>query len=160
MQVTKDSVVYFHYTLSGDDGKKFESSHDSNPMTFIHGHGNILPALESEFEGKEEGDQFQVTLSPEQAYGVRNEESKQRIPIKHLANKKNLRAGMAAKVNTEKGMRDVTIVKVGKFNVDVDTNHPLAGLTLTFDVSIESIREAEAEELSHGHVHGVGGHQH
>jgi FKBP-type peptidyl-prolyl cis-trans isomerase SlyD len=160
MQITKDSVVYFHYTLSGEGDKQFESSHDSNPITFIQGHGNILPALESEFEGKKEGDQFQVTLSPEQAYGVRNEESKQRIPIKHLANKKNLRVGMAAKVNTEKGMRDVTIVKVGKFNVDVDTNHPLAGLTLTFDVSIESVRVAEAEELSHGHVHGVGGHQH
>jgi len=160
MQIKKDSVVYFHYTLNGEDGKVFESSHDSHPMTYLHGHGNILPALEAEFEDKKEGDQFQVTLSPEQAYGVRNEESKQRIPIKHLANKKNLRPGMAVKVNTEKGMRDVTIVKVGKFNVDVDTNHPLAGLTLTFDVNIETVRVAEAEELTHGHVHGVGGHHH
>ncbi len=160
MQIQKESVVYFHYTLSDENGKAFESSKDSHPMTYLHGHGNILPALEEEFTGKKEGDHFQVTLAPEKAYGERNEESKQRIPIKHLANKKNLRPGMAVKVNTEKGMRDVTIVKVGKFNVDVDTNHPLAGLTLTFDVTIETVREAEAEELSHGHVHGEGGHQH
>ncbi len=160
MQIQKDSVVYFHYTLNDQEGKVFESSKDSHPMTYLHGHGNILPALEAEFTDKKEGDQFQVTLSPEKAYGERNEESRQRIPIKHLADKKNLRVGMAAKVNTEKGMRDVTIVKVGKFNVDVDTNHPLAGHTLTFDVSIETVREAEAEELTHGHVHGVGGHHH
>ncbi len=160
MQIKKDSVVYFHYTLNQQDGKMVESSHDSNPMTYLHGHGNILPALESEFTDKKEGDQFQVTLEPKDAYGERNEESKQRIPIKHLTTKKNLRPGMSAKVNTEKGTRDVTIIKVGKFNVDVDTNHPLAGLTLTFDVNIETVRVAEAEELTHGHVHGVGGHHH
>ncbi len=160
MQIQKDSVVYFHYTLNDTEGKVVESSKDSHPMTYLHGHGNILPALEAEFTDKKEGDQFQVTLPPEKAYGLRNEESMQRIPIKHLAEKKNLRVGMSAKVNTEKGMRDVTIIKVGKFNVDVDTNHPLAGLTLTFDISIETVREAEAEELTHGHVHGVGGHHH
>ena len=160
MQIQKDSVVYFHYTLNGEDGKVFETSNNSHPMTFLYGHGNILPALEAEFTDKKEGDQFQVTLPPEKAYGLRNEESMQRIPIKHLANKKNLRVGMSAKVNTEKGMRDVTIIKVGKFNVDVDTNHPLAGLTLTFDISIETVRAAEEEELTHGHVHGEGGHQH
>jgi len=129
-------------------------------MTFLFGHNNILPALETEFDGKKEGDQFQVTLPPEKAYGLRNEESIQRIPIKHLATKGKLQKGMAVKVNTDKGMRDVTVVKVGRFNVDVDTNHPLAGLTLTFDISIEEVRDAEAEELAHGHVHGVGGHHH
>ena len=160
MNIEKDSVVYFHYTLTGEDGTAYESSAGSHPMTFLHGHNNILPALETEFEGKKEGDQFQVTLPPEKAYGVRNEESTQRIPIKHLATKGKVKKGMHVKVNTEKGMRDVTIIKVGRFNVDVDTNHPLAGKTLTFDISIEEVREAEAEELSHGHVHGIGGHHH
>lgn len=160
MSIEKDSVVYFHYTLSGEDGKAFETSTNGHPMTFLFGHGNILPALEAEFTGKNEGDQFQVTLTPEQAYGERNEAGVQRIPIKHLATKGKLQKGQAVKVNTDKGMRDVTIVKVGKFNVDVDTNHPLAGLTITFDVSVEQVRPAEAEELAHGHVHGVGGHHH
>lgn len=160
MSIEKDSVVYFHYTLSGEDGKAFETSTNGHPMTFLFGHGNILPALEAEFAGKNEGDQFQVTLTPEQAYGERNEAGVQRIPIKHLATKGKLQKGQAVKVNTDKGMRDVTIVKVGKFNVDVDTNHPLAGLTITFDVNVEQVRAAEEEELAHGHVHGVGGHHH
>lgn len=160
MNIEKNKVVYFHYTLTGEDGKAFETSTNSHPMTFLFGHGNILPALEAEFEGKKQGDQFQVTLTPEQAYGHRSEEGMQRIPIKHLATKGKLQKGQAVKVNTDKGMRDVTIVKVGKFNVDVDTNHPLAGLTITFDVSVEEVREALPEELSHGHVHGVGGHHH
>ena len=160
MSIEKDSVVYFHYTLAGEDGKAFETSTNGHPMTFLFGHGNILPALEAEFAGKNEGDQFQVTLTPEQAYGERNEAGVQRIPIKHQATKGKLQQGQADKVNTDKGMRDVTIVKVGKFNVDVDTNHPLAGLTITFDVSVEQVRPAEAEELAHGHVHGVGGHHH
>jgi len=160
MSIEKDKVVYFHYTLTGEDGKAFETSTNSHPMTFLFGHGNILPALEKEFEGKNEGDQFQVTLPPEQAYGERKEGSQQRIPIKHLATKGKLQKGQMVKVNTDQGMRDVTIVKVGKFNVDVDTNHPLAGLTVTFDVSVEQVRDAEPEELSHGHVHGVGGHHH
>ena len=160
MNIEKDKVVYFHYTLTSAEGGLVETSKDSHPMTFLYGHGNVLPALETEFEGKTTGDQFSVTLPPEKAYGLRNEEATQRIPIKHLATKTKLKKGMAVKVNTEKGMRDVTIIKVGRFNVDVDTNHPLAGLTLTFDVSIEEVRDAEAEELSHGHVHGVGGHHH
>lgn len=160
MSIEKNQVVYFHYTLTGEDGKAFETSTNSHPMTFLFGHNNILPALEAEFADKNEGDQFQVTLTPEQAYGQRNEAGVQRIPIKHLATKGKLQKGQAVKVNTDNGMRDVTIVKVGKFNVDVDTNHPLAGLTITFDISIETVREAEAEELAHGHVHGEGGHHH
>ena len=160
MQIEKDKVVYFHYTLTGEKGEAFETSNGGQPMTYLHGHGNIMPALEAELEGKQEGDNFQVTLPPEKAYGLRNENATQRIPIKHLMQKTKLRAGMAVKVNTENGPRDVVITKVGKFNVDVDTNHPLAGMTLTFDIALEEIREAEAEELAHGHVHGPGGHHH
>lgn len=160
MIIEKDKVVYFHYTLTGENGDAFETSTNGHPMTYLHGHNNILPALEKAFEGKQAGEQFQATLSPAEAYGERKEGSVQRIPIKHLATKGKLQPGMAVKVNTDQGMRDVVVVKVGRFNVDVDTNHPLAGKTITFDISIEEVREAEAEELSHGHVHGVGGHQH
>lgn len=160
MQIEKDAIVYFHYTLSGAEGNVFETSTHSHPMAYLHGQGNILPALEAEMEGKKAGDHFQVTLTPEQAYGERNESSTQRIPIKHLNVKGKLVKGMPVKVNTEQGSRDVTIIKVGKFNVDVDTNHPLAGFTLTFDITIENVRAATEEELSHGHVHGEGGHHH
>jgi len=51
-------------------------------------------------------------------------------------------------------------VKVGKFNADVDTNHPLAGRTLSFDIEVLEVRAASEEEIAHGHAHGAGGHHH
>jgi len=71
-----------------------------------------------------------------------------------------LRPGQAVKINTAEGARDARILKVGKFNVDIDLNHPLAGLSLTFDIRVVDVREASEEEIAHGHVHGAGGHHH
>lgn len=110
--------------------------------------------------GREAGEELSVTLSPEQAYGHREEGRQQRVPIKHLVTKGRLRPGMAVKVNTGDGPVDARILKVGKFNVDLDLNHPLAGLSLTFDIRISEVREATAEEIAHRHVHGTGGHHH
>ena len=134
----------------------------SQPMACLIGYHNILASLEEEFIGKEPGDAFNVELSPEQAYGPIIADSVQRIPIKHLMNvdKRKLKNGMAVKVNTENGPRDVRIIKLGKFNADVDTNHPLAGKTLAFAIKIVSVRDATAEEIAHRHVHGDGGHHH
>lgn len=160
MNIAKDCVVAFHYRLSEEGGAELETSRDGDSSLYLHGHKNILPALEAVFEGKTSGDTFSVTLTPEQAYGFRHEGSTQRIPIKHLAGKIKPRPGMVVSVSTEQGLRQVTVIKVGKFNVDVDTNHPLAGKTLTFDIEITDVREASAEEKAHGHAHGVGGHQH
>lgn len=167
MAIENNQVVHFHYTLSEVGGDVIEVSDDPNeenaaPMACLMGYGNILAALEEEILGKDVGAQFSVELSPEKAYGEVIEDSIQRIPIKHLLieGKKKLRAGMAVKVKTEKGARDVKIAKVGKFNVDVDTNHPLAGKHLLFDIKITEVREASEEELAHRHVHGDGGHQH
>ncbi len=153
--ISKNKVVAFHYVLTDEDGEKIEDSGDE-PMVYLHGgYRNLLPALETALEGKEKGEQLAVTLPPEQAYGLRVEESTQRIPIKHLLTReKRLRPGMAVKVNTKDGPRDVVIIKVGKFNVDVDTNHPLAGKEVTFNIEIHDIREAVPEELTHGHAHG------
>jgi FKBP-type peptidyl-prolyl cis-trans isomerase SlyD len=101
-----------------------------------------------------------VTLDPKDAYGIPLESSEQRISKKHLTTKGKLQVGMVVDINTTEGLRQATIVKVGKFNVDVDTNHPFAGKTLTFEVEIADVRDATGEELAHGHVHGAGGHQH
>lgn len=160
MQIERDTVVCFHYRLSEVGGEHLEASETAEPMTYLHGHGNILPALEHAMLGKQAGDTFQVTLEPGEAYGPRRANAEQRIPIKHLLFKGKLRPGMTVKINTEKGPRDVRVVKVGKFNVDVDTNHPLAGMSLSFDIDIVDVREATAEEIAHRHVHGAGGHQH
>ena len=85
------------------------------------------------------------------------------MPIKHLqfpAPVKKILPGMPAAVETEQGRRSVVIVKAGKFNADVDFNHPLAGKTLYYEIQVVDIRDATAEEVAHGHVHGVGGHHH
>jgi FKBP-type peptidyl-prolyl cis-trans isomerase SlyD len=160
MKIEKDCVVNFHYKLSEVGGESIEDSDTNEPMAYLHGHGNIISGLETALEGRAEGESLTVELPPEQAYGARKEDAKQRIPIKHIANKGKLRVGQVVSVNTDQGMRQVQILKIGKFNVDVDTNHPLAGIALQFDINIQEVRKATEEELSHGHAHGPGGHHH
>lgn len=160
MEIGQDKVVSFHYTLSIVGGEQLESSEKTEPMTYLHGHGNILKALEYAMGGKRAGDTFQATLAPAEAYGSRHEGAEQRVPIKHLMYSGKLRPGMTVKINTDNGPRDVRVIKVGKFNVDVDTNHPLAGLSLSFDIEIVDVRDATTEEIAHRHVHGEGGHHH
>ncbi len=159
MTISKDSVVQFHYTLS-EGGETLETTKDGDPMAYLHGHNNIIPGLEAAMVGKAEGDSFSVTVEPTQGYGERKDGATQRIPLKHLQGAKKWRPGMMAWVQTDQGQRQVTIIKVGKFNADCDLNHPLAGKTLTFDVEIVGVRPATEEEKSHGHAHGVGGHHH
>jgi len=161
--IKADSVVTFHYRVSDADGALLEESYGGDPLAYLHGHNGMLPALESALEGKSVGDEFEVTLDPEQAYGQRREDSVQRISPKHVvpaSRKSKYTPGMLIQVNTAEGPRDVIVVKAGLKTLDVDTNHPFAGKTLTFAVKIETVREATEEELAHGHAHGVGGHHH
>ncbi|MCB1705975.1 MAG: peptidylprolyl isomerase [Halioglobus sp.] len=160
MPIGPETVVNFHYTLSDESGKELETSRGGDPATYLHGANNIIPGLESEMAGKDAGDSFTATVSPEQGYGLRDPDRVQRVPIKHLAFKGKLRPGAVVQLSTSEGMRAVTVVKAGRHTADIDTNHPLAGQTLVFDIEILETRNASAEELSHGHVHGPGGHHH
>jgi FKBP-type peptidyl-prolyl cis-trans isomerase SlyD len=160
MLIADKKVGSFHYTLSNEQGEQIESSRERQPMTYLHGSRNIIPGLEKALAGKAAGDQFQVTIPPEEAYGERRTDQVQRIPAKHFRDAKNLKPGRMVSIQTRRGPVQATVVKVGRFNVDVDTNHPLAGQTLTFDVEVTGVRDATAEEISHGHVHGPGGVNH
>lgn len=161
MEIAQDKVVTFHYILAEEGGDTIENNKDSLPMAFLCGHGNILKGLESELLGKSAGEQVTVTLAPEDAYGTRNENAKQKVPVKHLASKhKRLPPGTLVKLNTEKGVVDARVIKAGKFMVELDLNHPFAGKTLVFDIDITEVRDATDDELAHGHAHGVGGHHH
>ena len=159
MHISKDKVVTFHYKLF-EGSEILEGSGKSDSMLYMHGRKGLFQGLEDALEGKQAGDSVEVTLAPEQAYGERQDSPFQRVPVKHLMPKKKPRVGDVFQVNTEDGPRQVVIKKVGKFNVDVDTNHPLAGKTLRFEIEVSDVREATDEELAHGHAHGVGGHQH
>ena len=160
MDITDNTVVYFHYTLINESGETVETSLDGEPSAYLHGAGNILAGVEQALTGKTAGDKVDVTLPPEQAYGPKQPDRVQRVPVKHLIFKGKLRPGLTVQVNTADGRRPATVVKAGKFSADIDTNHPLAGQTLTFNIEVVELREASAEELAHRHVHGPGGHQH
>lgn len=160
MNITKDCVVQFHYSLTDQTGAEIERTHDGDPMAYLHGHNNVIPGLEKAMEGRSAGESFSETIAPADAYGERREGVQQRIPLKHLKGARKWKPGMVAWISTEQGNRQVTVVKVGKFNADCDLNHPLAGKTLTFSVEIVAVREASKEEIQHGHAHGVGGHHH
>jgi len=149
-----DKVVAFHYTLRDAEGTFNESSAGASPVIYLHGRNNIVPGLESQMVGKKGGDKFTATVAPEQAYGLRNEEAVQRVPLKHLATRGPIQPGQVVVVKTHEGGRQARVLKVGHFNVDLDLNHPLAGKTLTFDIEVVEVRAATDEELTHGHAHG------
>lgn len=166
MKIDNKKAVQFHYTLRDESAGNVElessKTQGGDPVAYLHGYGNIIDGLEEAMAGKQAGDTFSVSIPAEKAYGERNEGSVQRIPVKHLLVKPGtkLKPGMVVHVQTEHGARQVVVIKAGQFNVDVDTNHPLAGKQLGFDIEIVDVRDASEEEIAHGHVHGVGGHHH
>jgi FKBP-type peptidyl-prolyl cis-trans isomerase SlyD len=159
MKIEKDRVVRFHYTVSEPGQPALESSEGNEPLAILAGRGNIIPGLDRAMEGHEAGDRFGVDVAAADAYGEKRDNLSQRVPKKHFDGQR-LEPGMQVVLNTNFGPRAVTIQKVGMSVVDVDLNHPMAGKDLHFDVDIVEVREATAEELEHGHVHGDGGHHH
>ncbi len=160
MQIARDKVVSMDYTLTGDDGKVIDSSNGQAPLTYLQGAGNIIPGLEKALEGKVTGDNIKVSIPPEQGYGQRDPQMIQPVPRSAFQGVTEINPGMQFQANTNAGPRMVTIVKVDKESVTIDANHPLAGATLNFDVTIKDVRDASTEELQHGHAHAPGGHQH
>ena len=160
MIIGPETVAEFHYTLRNTKGEELESSRGGDPTAYLHGANNIINGLETAMTGKTKGDVFSATVEPEQAYGQPDPDKLQRVPIKHLLFKGKLRPGMVVQLNTSDGRIPVTVTKAGRHSADIDTNHPLAGETLTFDIEVVGVRAASAEELSHGHAHGPGGHHH
>ena len=157
MQIASNKAVTIHYTLKDDEGNVLDSSDGREPLTYLHGGGNIVPGLEAALEGKVEGDAIQATLTPEQAYGQRDEANVRNIPVRKLQDGKP-KVGMRYRVQTPDGYEVALVTAVRGDYATVDGNHPLAGKTLHFDVKVVGVREATAEELEHGHVHGPGGH--
>ena len=159
MKIAKDSVVRFHYSVSEPGQESLESSRDREPLAILIGHGNIRPGVEAALQDREAGESFGVDVAASEAYGERRDGLTQRVPKKHFGAQK-LEPGQQVVLQTNFGPRAVTIQKVGMSVVDVDLNHPMAGKDLHFEVEIVEVREASAEEVAHGHVHGDGGHQH
>ncbi len=160
MEITADRVVLIHYTLKDDQGEVLDSSAGGEPLAYIQGHGNLVPGLEKALEGKADGATLAVSVAPADGYGIRNEALIQRVPKRALQGAGEIKKGLQFQARTEDGMRVFTVTAVIGDMVTLDGNHPLADQTLHFDVEVVQVREATAEELEHGHVHGVGGHHH
>ncbi|MBT3505624.1 MAG: peptidylprolyl isomerase [Piscirickettsiaceae bacterium] len=160
MKVAQNAVVVIDYTLKDNAGEVIDSSEGAGPLAYLHGAGNIVEGLEEALEGKEAGADVQASIEPAKAYGERHEDMKQEVPKELFGGVENIEAGMQFQSETDQGPVLVTVVEVTDEIVTVDGNHPLAGVHLNFDVTIREVREATAEELEHGHVHGEGGHQH
>ena len=160
LRIERDRVVLLHYQLSDESGAPIETSRDGEPVAVLHGRHQIFTRVEDAIVGCVAGETVTVTLAPMDAYGERLPGQVKRVSKKHLRSAKRLKAGQQAYLETSRGARPVTVVKVGGSVVDVDLNHPLAGRALRCEVEVVAVREASATELQHGHAHGPGGHQH
>jgi FKBP-type peptidyl-prolyl cis-trans isomerase SlyD len=160
MPIAQDSVVTIHYTLKDDAGEIIDSSVDAEPLPYLHGHGNLVPGLERELEGKNVGDKINVTVQPQDGYGEYDKKLVQRVPRRALQGISNLRVGLRLQMQSPEGPRTVVVTHLMGDMVTLDGNHPLAGKALSFEVEVTDIRQATEEELSHGHVHGPGDHHH
>lgn len=159
MNIGKRKVVTIDYKLTDEDGEVLDSSDEGKPLRYLHGAGNLIEGLEDALEGKVAGDKVQVSLPPDRAYGARDEELVQDVPRQNFP-EGEVEVGMQFRAQGEGESRIITVVAVDDEKVTIDANHPLAGMTLAFDVNVLDVRDATIEELRHGHVHGEGGHHH
>ena len=161
MKIETNAVVAFHYTLSDLDGKEIETSRTrAQPQLYLHGHKGLISGLETAMEGKSTGDQFEVTVAMELAYGPRVEGRVQRVPLKRLAKAGKLSVGQWVQVQSDEGTQVAVVKKIGMTVADLDLNHPLAGKALKFAIDIKDVRAATEDEIKHGHAHGDGGVKH
>ncbi|HET6603192.1 MAG TPA: peptidylprolyl isomerase [Xanthomonadaceae bacterium] len=159
MQISEHTVASFHYTLTDAAGDVLDSSHGREPLAYLHGGGNIVPGLEKALAGRMAGEQFNVEVAPEDGYGQRHDGLVQEVPKSAFGGVAEVEAGMHFQAQTPAGVHNVVVTGVGEDTVTVDGNHPLAGQTLHFDIEVTHVRQATAEEITHGHAHGAGGHE-
>jgi FKBP-type peptidyl-prolyl cis-trans isomerase SlyD len=161
MKIASGHVVAIDYRLHLGDGKVVDASEPGDPLSYLHGTGQIVPGLEKALEGLVVGDARQVVVSPEDGYGPSDPEAVQEVPRTAFPAELKPEIGMELVAQGPAGEPVPFVVKDVKLEtVVVDMNHPLAGKTLHFDVTVKDIRAATADELEHGHAHGPDGHHH
>lgn len=157
IMIKQNSVVSMHYTLKDAQGEVLDSSEGQEPLTYLHGAGNIIVGLEEQLLDKKVGDQVNAVVSAEKGYGQPVDALIQTVPKEAFgAEIDKVAVGMRFQAETEQGPVPVVVTAVDETTVTVDGNHPLAGKELHFDVTIADIREATQEEVDHGHIHEAG----
>jgi len=159
MKISKNAVVTIDYAIRDVQGSLLEDSSDE-PLSYIQGTGVLAPGLEDILEGKEAGFELNETLEPEKAFGSRDEELVRTVNLQDFQDPEQVSEGLVFHAELDGVMRFYTVKDVGEESVVIDGNHPFAGETLNFEISVKNVRDATPEELDHGHVHGEGGHHH
>lgn len=157
MTIQQNKVVAMHYSVSDTKGNELDSSFGGEPLVFIFGTGSLIRGLEQALEGKQAGERFTVEVLAADAYGERHEELTQAVP-RAMFEGMDVQVGMRFRAAGDDGQeQSVIVLDVTEDEVVVDGNHPLSGIDLTFDVEILLVRDANADELAHGHAHGIDG---
>lgn len=156
MNITDNSIVTLHFTVSTTDGTQIDSSRDKEPMVYMQGSQYLIKGLEDELMDKQAGDTFELNVAPELAYGERHDELVQMVP-KSMFEGMEVEVGMTFRATTDDGEQSVMIIDITDEDVVVDGNHPLAGVELHFAVEVLDVRTPTAEEIDHGHPHGPDG---
>lgn len=161
MNVQKDAVVTIDYELKDEAGEVLDTSQNNGELAYLHGHDNIVEGLEEALEGKAPGENVEATVEPDKGYGQYTDSLVFSVGRDRLPQDVDLELGMQFEARSQDGQRQiVTLTKIGDDEVTLDGNHPLAGQTLHFNVTVKEVRSATDDELQHGHAHGDGGHQH
>ncbi len=168
MKVAKDSVVTLTYTLRFDDvnGEIIQQVNDDKPFVHLFGNGTLLPIFEQNLDGIEPGAEFAFGLTSKEGYGELTDTAiieleKSIFEKDGKVDDELLKLGNMITMQDQEGNPiDGRVTEIKEDKVVMDFNHPLAGRGLYFSGKVLDVREASEEELSHGHVHGTGGHNH
>ena len=156
MKAAHGRVVSLHYTLTDDHGRLLDSSRGREPFVYLHGYGNIIRGLETALEGSEAGFSSAIQVSPTDGYGDYNPEAVFEVPRRQFPPDEDIQVGMQVQGEGAHGILNFTVVAVNDQGVTLDANHPMAGKNLNFEVEVLEVRDATAQELSHGHAHAHG----
>jgi FKBP-type peptidyl-prolyl cis-trans isomerase SlyD len=161
MAIGANKVVTLNYDLSDDKGNLIQSTKEQAPFVYLSGNNQILPKLEQAVDTMIIGSKKNITLNSSDAYGDYDEKAVQQVKKEEFPADADLKAGMEFMAQSPDGNPIPFVIKeVLDEEITIDFNHPLAGKNLNFDVQLVDVRDATAEELQHGHVHGAGGHHH
>ncbi|MBT3335106.1 MAG: peptidylprolyl isomerase [Methylococcales bacterium] len=156
MKITENSVVSILYKLSNDAGTILDQSTEDNPLIYLHGQGNIVIGLENALTGKTIGDTLDITVTPDEGYGNREDYMVETVNRSMFEGLDEISIGKQFHAEGNTGPVVVTVTKIEGDEITIDGNHPLAGENLNFAIEVLAIREATEDELTHGHIHGPG----
>ncbi len=168
MIVEQNKVVSLSYELreTADDGEFIEKTETDSPFVFLFGAQGVIPGFEVNLAGLKQGDEFSFLIDSKDAYGPYTPEAI--VPLEKTVfeeegkfNDDLIKVGVSLTMRDNNGQSHMGVVtEIGAKTVTMDFNHPMAGKNLHFKGAVLGVREATAEELDHGHVHGPGGHHH